>query len=543
MVMAGDGLAVVVDGKQSEVFEGFAQGSLVFSPNGKHVAFVGTRPGKHCMVLDGEVHEYDGIGEQGALFSTDGEHVGWVAARDGKQIAVIDGEESPPYDGISPPGLLFSPDSRRHAYSASSAGKQLVVANGEEGPLFDSVAGLKFSAKGQHLVYVATRGTEGFGVIDGTLHGPFDELRSVAPESEGDDARTDAFVVSQDGGRAGFLASRGEEWFAVHDRGKLGPYRGCAELSFSPDGSRTAFLATRGDGWFLVVDGEELSGYVFKNLTFSHDGKRMASIVKRGDKRLALIDGVEGKEYDAIEEPGVQFSADGKRTAYLATLGGDKFVVADGVESPPFKRLGKTGLAFIPNSSRTVYSVRRGEKELLVVDGVEGPLVKTFRSLSFSPDGSRYAYAAEKEEGYWTVVIDGAEYGPRGKLASGKEDVFQLLGKRTPTFSPDGTRVAYTGVRNGQYVVVVDGVEGREFDLVMRGTVEFTPDSQHIVYVAARGKEKRQLSWYLVVDGLELENGWTGFLQESEFQFHDPNHFCIRASRLPRMLLLEAEIL
>ena len=71
MVMAGDGLAVVADGVQGEVFEGIAFDSLVFSPDGKHLAYVGTRPGVQCVVLDGKSHEYRGVSRQGVVFSPD----------------------------------------------------------------------------------------------------------------------------------------------------------------------------------------------------------------------------------------------------------------------------------------------------------------------------------------------------------------------------------------------------------------------------------------------------------------------------------------
>jgi hypothetical protein len=288
----------------------------------------------------------------------------------------------------------------------------------------------------------------------------------------------------------------------------------------------------------MIVNGEEHSGDGLQSLSFSPDGKVLASIVKRGDEHLARIDGVDGKAYDRIENPGIRFSADGKHTTYLADRNGEKTVVTDGVEGPSFRRLGKTHLGFVPNGSMTMYSVRRGELEALVVGGVEGPTVKSYRSLCFSPDGTRYAYAAEKEEGKWIVVVDGVAYGPGGRLRPGEVRAFHALGKQTPRFSPDGKRVAWVGTRDEGWVAVVDGQESALFNLVMRSTLDFSPDSQHFAFVAAREGKKM-----IVVDGFELENGWDGFLQGSDLVWDGPRRFSIRGARNPRFLLIEVEIL
>lgn len=538
MIMDGDGMAVVVDGAKGETFEGVAENSLVFSPDGTHFGYVGTRPGKQYVVFDGQVHEYRGVSKQGIVFSPEGGQAGWVVAREKSWIVVIDGKESAPYDGIAPQGIVFSPVGKRYAFAALSGDKNLVVLDGEEGPLFDAVVGLEFSARGQHAVYMALRDLKRYAVIDSAAYGPFDDLRPMSGQPSPENPMLDVFETSSDGSRVGFVALRGEEWFVYVDGVEAGPYKGCAGLALSPEGSRVAYLATRGEGWFMIVNGEEHSSNSLQSLSFSPDGKRLASIVKRGNKRLALIDGAEGKEYDRIEEPGIRFSPDGKHTAYVADLAGERFVVTDGLESPRFKRLGKTPMGFVPNGSNTMYSVRRGENEALVIGGVEGPQVKSIRSLTFSSDGSRHAYAAEKEEGRWIVVVDGVEYGPGGQFQPENPRTFQSLGKRTPHFSPDGKHVAWVGVRDSGWVAVVDGKESPAYNLVMRSTLDFSPDSQHFAFVAARDGKKM-----IVVDDFEIDNGWDGFLQKSDLVWDGPRRFSIRGSRNPRYLLIEVEIL
>jgi Tol biopolymer transport system component len=234
----------------------------------------------------------------------------------------------------------------------------------------------------------------------------------------------------------------------------------------------------------------------------------------------------------------VVFSPDGSRAAYHVVQDGQHLIVVGEQEFGPYKRMGKTGIGFLPGSGRVFYSVRRGDKEALVVEGLEGPACELFRSLSYSADGERYAYAAQKGPQAWTVVIDGVEYGPDGKIEPGRERCYEFLGKRTPVISPDGKHIAYAARRNGRSVIVRDGVEGAEFNLIMRGTVDFTPDSEHIVYIAARGDKR-----FLVVDELEIEHGWDGFLQNTDFVFEGPRRFHIRGSKNPRFVLIEVEIL
>ena len=76
---------------------------------------------------------------------------------------------------------------------------------------------------------------------------------------------------------------------------------------------------------------------------------------------------------------------------------------------------------------------------------------------------------------------------------------FGIIINESLVVSPDSQHVAYVAVRGGKVFVVVDGVEGKEYDgIVTGGGPRFSPDSQHVAYVAGRG-EKR----FVVVDGVE----------------------------------------
>ena len=68
------------------------------------------------------------------------------------------------------------------------------------------------------------------------------------------------------------------------------------------------------------------------------------------------------------------------------------------------------------------------------------------------------------------------------------------------TVSPDSRRVAYVARRGNKLLVVVDSVEGAEYDGI--GRLIFSPGGEHVAYVAGRGAHS-----LVVVDGVEGEIG------------------------------------
>ncbi len=91
-------------------------------------------------------------------------------------------------------------------------------------------------------------------------------------------------------------------------------------------------------------------------------------------------------------------------------------------------------------------------------------------SLAVSPDSKHVAYVARRG-GKQLVVVDGVE---------GKE--YDRIGQGTLVFSPDSKRVAYGARRGDKQLVVVDGVEGKEYDGIGQGTLVFSPDSKRVAY-------------------------------------------------------------
>ena len=112
----------------------------------------------------------------------------------------------------------------------------------------------------------------------------------------------------------------------------------------------------------------------------------------------------------------------------------------------------------------------------------------------FSPDGKRIAFGANTTrregpplpDGGGLIVVDGKELEPRYEWV------------RTIVFSPDNKRLAYEAKRRGKFVVVLDGEESKEYDLVFPNSLVFSPDSRRLAYRVSKDKVE-----YLVVDGVE----------------------------------------
>ncbi|MEO6995984.1 MAG: hypothetical protein ABI273_20440 [Lacunisphaera sp.] len=460
-------LHVLIDGKAVEGYDDVAWHSLVFSPNGKHFAFVANKDGKKMCVRDGVAgRAYEQIGRYGTdsgqalSFSPDGLHLGYAARENGRWFVVLDDISGPDFDSVD--GMMltryekkvfdgfpkwesktwggsdcpqFSADGRHVFYLGqrkSDKGNRLVlVLDGKPGPEYEGFWGAHLCPNGD-VAYVGINGFDAQLVFDG--------VPEIAKGGS-------ALVFSVDGKHHAYIAGKaGSGNHSVVVDGKQGPqFERIDDLQFSPD------------------------GHVFYQPYLENSGVRIV----RDETLVPPVDG--------YRESRVYFSQDGQRTVYIGEQsrdGGDRALISDG-KAVPFKT--SSFLSFVsPDARRLAYSTGTRGHTRMVVDGTPGPEMMDFinESVKFSADSRRIAYIAQDANYRQSVVVDG-QAGPW----------YFSIEKGHPIFDSTGAHYAYAARTGSEWVVVLDGVPGPTLKNVDLSSLRFSPDGR-LVYIAEIGTEQ-----------------------------------------------------
>lgn len=131
----------------------------------------------------------------------------------------------------------------------------------------------------------------------------------------------------------------------------------------------------------------------------------------------------------------------------------------------------------------------RADKQMAVVDGQVRLEYPSISEISFSPDGKRMAYIVSKQD-KWFVVMNGVE-GPE----------FDGILQHTARFSPDSKRFVYAGRKGEKVCIVLDSKVGPELEGIYSNTLQFSPDSKHLVYSAKINGQRT-----LMLDGVAEPN-------------------------------------
>lgn len=333
-------------------------------------------------------------------------------------------------------------------------------------------------------------------------------------------------VVFGPSGRFAFIASKGrgknggEREIAVIDGKESPEYEAIYSIEFSPDGSRIAYVASKAGKQFVVVDGKPWAKYdeVHDPLTFSPDGKRLACVVLNYDSNgngtyCVLVDGNPGPKFKDIFTNSLMFSADGKHIAYTASADGEHYcVVVDGKPGPAYEEIGGYGggmssahQMFGPNGE-VVYRARRAGKYYMVIGGKSSAAYDDIPDPFpvFSADGKHYAFRVQQGE-KWSVVLDGVQ---------GRD--YQLVGHDSVMFTGDG-RLVYSASKPDAFLTVIDGKE-----YVDMFHPVFSPDGKHIAY-QHRSEEDWLNPHVVIVDGQKAGSfAWVltpRFLQDGSLEF------------------------
>jgi hypothetical protein len=178
------------DWSQDEARRSGLSSEILFSPDGKRVAYGVGQKGKFFLVIDDVAQKkYDGLvsGWGGSrdwprfpnfgkascrsgmlTFSPDGRHFAYAVADRGQHVLVHDGDEVGRHEGILNAPVVFSPDSRRYAHGAQRGPKQFMVVDGRMLEAFDGIptSAPVFSPDSARVAYLALCGGEYFLAVD-----------------------------------------------------------------------------------------------------------------------------------------------------------------------------------------------------------------------------------------------------------------------------------------------------------------------------------------------------------------------------------------
>lgn len=267
-------------------------------------------------------------------------------------------------------------------------------------------------------------------------------------------------------------ASYGNRQWDVVPKVSFERYGGGWEVTLSPDYSKVAYRAKTGGKVFVVINGKKESDYDdVRYLAFNRDGSKLAYAAKLRDKWFIVIADEKGPAFDKVGPP--IFSPDGSRLAYAAEKTPKEFLVVDGQKGEEFNDISSP--VFSPDGNTLAFVARPiGSKNAVLFIGdkkvAEHPIIS---DVTFSPNG-KLAYAA----GHFNhmSMIFGDKQGPQFETVI------------APTFSPDGTQVAYLALKSGIFktkMFVVSGDDrGTEYSFVSPPV--FSPAGNKLVYVVGK---------------------------------------------------------
>jgi hypothetical protein len=299
------------EGQKGRAYDRIDWRSVSISSDGSKIAYVAAQKGRLRVAVNStEGKAYDGIGLP--FFGSDGRTIIYPAFEGerfgpAKWFVVTGTQEGRKYDCDYLGWVKQSANGAKLAYAVYDDGKAFVVENERAGTKYDDVGWLEFIPNSARLVHTAKAHGRYFVVRDGyPLRDRYDEISFP--------------TFSADGGKFAFVASEGNQEFAVNGSHRGRRFDQVLLPQFSPDGKQLAYIARQGGKWLAVAGDKPGKGYDEVSwFVWSSDGTSFAYRAKIGSRCCLVIAGSEGKLDDDICR--LQFGPDGKHLSYAARRG------------------------------------------------------------------------------------------------------------------------------------------------------------------------------------------------------------------------------
>jgi Tol biopolymer transport system component len=393
-------------------------------------------------------------------------------------------------------GAVVSPDDRHCAWIEREGRAEYVNLDGDRGKPYDHVEYVQFSAKGNHLAYLAfvgmpPRPAKCCLVVDG-VESPFYNGLTGRPFSPGPNSTHICFTPARDHTQYAVVDTR-----EVTATNPLIGYSTAYPVIFSPDGNHIAFISGGWHNVHVVMDG--VSGRTVESIdsiSFSADGKHLSYTAKKGDIHMRVIDGQIVCQCKGAYT--ICFGPDGRHYAACVFVRGRFQLIVDGKEIQVPTTASPWSFTYSPDGKHLICQaqleiVTEASRRTLL----DGHVTNITIGPVFSPDGAHMVYFVNKDDHSGVVVRDGKE---ENRYADIYDPVYPVASKRAIsdiTFSPDSRHVAYIARFDNARAVVRDGKEGARYRDV--SGITFSPDSRHVAYVASLNGSQT-----VVLDGREL---------------------------------------
>lgn len=447
---------------------------VAFSDDGEHHAFLAKIGEDYVLFRDGRELARGKFGAKlsSLTFSSGANHLYYIESDPalGARL-VVDGKPEAPLQ--ESPKVVFSKDGKRYAYVARKKGepKQTLFVDGQAAPYagedpqftFDSksLVTVARTAPNNHSVLVEGKPLFRTKYVFKVYVSPFaDQIVSVVHTERGANHRLMLFDKDVPDSECSAIGS-------VH---------------FSPDGKRYAAICSNhgytrnlkqvNQGSFVFLDGKR--GAVYQNIRNSSDTSQDRA------RQMWISGGHLRPDHPPFVAPG--FTPDSSKFVYIPWTGQQEYVVVNDQASEPYAS-GKV-LAVVVGSGQHVAYLFNEPIRRVVFDGQARDLTYRPHSLTFSPDGTRWAYD------HASICLDGVDVPINA-------DPAQYL------FSPDSKHLVAVGQtttaspKRGLFIdadLVLTNVEGIERPV-------FTPDSQHLLWIGRGDGRSEQENKIACVDG------------------------------------------